>query len=185
MKQAEIAALLPDVMRRTVQPRTPLAALLAVMEALHAPAEQALDGIDGTFDPYRAPDPFVPYLAGWVDLDRLLSTPPAQMDEAALLYLFDGGLGRLRELLAQAATLSRRRGTAQGLIRFLETATGVAEFTISEQVAGEDGQPRPYHIEIRAPDAARPFDTLIRRIIELEKPAYVTYDLAYAAAEST
>jgi hypothetical protein len=33
---------------------------------------------------------------------------------------------------------------------------------------------------VRAPAAAEPFEMLVRRIIEMEKPAYVTYDLLFA-----
>ena len=112
MKQAEIATLLPGVFQRAIRPGTPLAALLAVMEAQHAPVEALLVELDGYFDPYRAPDLFVTLLAGWVDLDRLFAAPPEALDEANIRHLYGPGLGRLRELVAAAAYLSRWRGTA-------------------------------------------------------------------------
>jgi phage tail-like protein len=180
MKQSEIAALLPDVFRRVLDHNEPLAALIKVMEAMHAPSEQILGGLDSYFDPYQAPERFVPFLASWVDMDRLLSETAAELDEAALPFLFETGLGRLRELIAAAADLARWRGTARGLILFLQTAIGVAGFAIEEDVSDEQGRPQPFHIWVRAPAAAEPFELLVRRIIEMEKPAYVTYDLLFA-----
>jgi hypothetical protein len=82
-------------------------------------------------------------------------------------------------LLAAAAYLSQWRGTARGLILFLEIATGTRGFEISEQIAGPDGRPQPFHIRIRAPEAVRLHRVLIERIIESEKPAYVTYELEF------
>ena len=178
MKQAEIATLLPGVFQRAIRPGTPLAALLAVMEAQHAPVEALLVELDGYFDPYRAPDLFVTLLAGWVDLDRLFAAPPEALDEANIRHLYAPGLGRLRELVAAAAYLSRWRGTAHGLVRFLETAVGVTGFAVEEHVPGEDGRPRPFHIRVHVPAGAARFRPLITRIVELEKPAYVTYELA-------
>ncbi|HVR84197.1 MAG TPA: hypothetical protein VMU54_07800, partial [Planctomycetota bacterium] len=89
------------------------------------------------------------------------------------------GLGRLRELVAGAAYLSQWRGTWRGLGRFLEIATGVSGFTVEESVAGTDGELIPFHIRIGVPRNARVHRTLIERIITLEKPAYVTFELDF------
>lgn len=179
MKQAEIASLLPGIFQRTLQPNSVLAALLAIMEVMHAPSEDVLQNLDGFFDPYRTPDHFVAYLSGWVDLERLLVESPEEraMTEVSPLPT---GLGRLRELVAAAAYLSQWRGTRKGLQRFLETAIGIAGFEIDEQVTVE-GLPKPFHIRIRAPQGSAPFRVLIEHIIEQEKPAYVTYELVFAA----
>lgn len=177
MKRSEIEPLLPGVFQRTVHPGNPLFALLEVMEALHAPSEQILAELDAYFDPYRTPDRFVPLLARWVDLDRLLVDPPEGRPPAA--PLFPSGLGRLRELVMAAAFLSGWRGTRKGLLRFLETATGLQGFVIHEHVRGPGGQPKPFHILVRAPAEAEPYRVLIERIIEMEKPAYVTYELDF------
>ncbi len=179
MKQNEIAGLLPGVFQRTIFPGHPLAALLAVMEVLHAPAEQAFAGLDQFFDPYRAPDPFVSFLADWVDLERLLVQSPAERAVTGDAPL-PSGLGRLRDLIAAAASLSQSRGTVHGLIRFLETATGVRGFEIDERPPGSDGQPRPFHMLVRAPAEAAPLRIMIERIIDAEKPAYVTYELEFS-----
>jgi phage tail-like protein len=176
MKRNEIESLLPEVFRRTIRPGDPLFALLEVMEVLHAPSEEVLTALDAYFDPYRTPDTFVPYLARWVDLERFLM---GELEGGALpaVHSFPPGLGRLRELIAAAAFLSKWRGTARGLLRFLETATGVQGFEIDEQVPGPDGRPRPFHIRVKVPGAARRYRELIERIVEMEKPAYVTFEL--------
>lgn len=172
MKRNEIEALLPDIFQRAAQPGTPLFALLEVMAALHAPDEDALTALDRYFDPYRAPERFMPYLAGWVDLQRLILT---QGEGAA----FPPGTGRLRELVAAAAHLSKWRGTSRGLLRFLETATGLKGFEIDEAVPGPNGEPRAFHIRVNAPAESESYRDLIARIIEMEKPAYVTYELVF------
>jgi phage tail-like protein len=180
VKASEIARLLPGVFRRTLRPGGPLAALLEVMEAMHAPAEEALERWDATLDPLRTRDDFVPFLARWVDLGRLFESEGEAAGPSAARYdLAAAVLGRLRELVAAAAGLARRQGTAGGLIRFLETATGVAGFAVEEQVPGPDGLPLPFHVRVRAPAAAAARRALVERIIELEKPAHVTHELVF------
>jgi len=163
MKSAEILRLLPGVFQRTARAGSPLTALLSVMEVLHAPSEQVLENLDALFDPRRAPDRFVPFLARWVDLDLPVTT----------------GLGRLRELAAAGVELSRWRGTARGLLLFLSTATGRKDFEVDERVPGPNGLPRPFHILVRAPGELMAHRPMLERIIELEKPAYVTYELHF------
>ncbi len=68
-------------------------------------------------------------------------------------------------------------------MRFLETATGSQGFEIDEQVPGPNGQPRPFHLLIRAPAQAARCATLVERIVEMEKPAYVTYELEFKSAD--
>jgi phage tail-like protein len=162
MKRTEIARLLPGVFQRALD-GGPLLALLDVMEALHAPSEAVLADLDALFNPYRAPDAFVPLLARWVDLDLPVTT----------------GLGRMRELVAAGVELSRWRGTARGLRLFLQTATGVKDFVIDERVPGPDGRPRPFHFQVSAPAPLEPHRVLLERIIEREKPAYVTHELRF------
>jgi len=177
MKKGQIKRLLPAVYQRAVQPGNPLSAILDVMETMHAPSESALNSLDLNFDPYRAPDAFVPYLASWVDLEVLLDVP--RTGSPTSTPSLSTGLGRLRELTAAAATLSQWRGTRKGLCLFLETATGAKGFEVDEQVAGADGKARPFHLRITAPKELVEHRILIERIVELEKPAYVTYELAF------
>jgi phage tail-like protein len=176
MKRTEIERLLPGIFQRTIKDGTPLFALLEVMEALPAHDEAVLDELDAFFDPYRTPDAFVPFLARWVDLERFLAGGPDQPASSTLPPL-PSGIGRLRELVASATFLAQWRGTARGLLRFLETATGVQGFKIDEQVVGPDGRLRPFHMRVLVPQRAEPYLAMIQRIIESEKPAYVTYEL--------
>src|SRR5947207_305395 len=134
MKRTDIEQLLPGVFQRTVQQGTPLLALLEVMEVLQAADEAVLAQLDAFFDPYRTPDAFVPFLAGWVDLEQLLLEVPEEF--TAVIPPLPSGIGRLRELVATATFLAQWRGTAKGLLRFLETATGIQGFAIDEQVPG-------------------------------------------------
>lgn len=178
MKRAAIERLLPEVYRRTVREGGPLAALLGVMEGLHRPSEEALTDVPDVFSPYRAPDAFVPVLASWLDLEGLFDVPTSgDVPAASLRRPISTGLGRLRELVASAAHLSQWRGTSRGLLRFLEIATGMSGFAVEERVPGREGRPKPFHVRVRMPKAAAAHRPLVERIIEHEKPAYVTYEL--------
>jgi len=175
MKRTELELLLPGVFQRTATGRNPLVTLLEIMEQFHAPSEWILEHVDEFFNPRRTTEPFVPYLAGWVDLAWLLLDPPDDPYSKRMTPL-PTGTGRLRELVAFAAYHSMWRGTATGLLHFLEVATGMKGFTIDEQVPGPDGRPMPYHVRVHAPKEAGPYRELIDRIVEHEKPAYATYD---------
>lgn len=180
MRQGEIERLLPGVFRRTLRSGGPLSTLLEVMELLHRPSEEILEKVQTTFMPYRAPDRFVPYLARWVDLGRFFQGPTSNQPEAnESLSRLSIGPGNLRELIAAAAYLSQWRGTSRGLLLFLETATGVQGFEIDEQVPDAEGLPRPFHILVRAPGSTETHRALIERIVDQEKPAYVTYELEF------
>lgn len=176
MNHKAIERLLPSVFQRTLRTGGPLGILLEVMEALHAPAEIVLGRLDSTIDSRRTDDAFVPFLARWVDLDRIFD--PEVSGSTSTRPPISTGLGRLRELTAAAAWLSKWRGTAQGLKRFLHTATGEANFAIQENVDSA-GRPRLFHLVVRAPAALKPHQALINRIIQSEKPAYVTSELLF------
>jgi phage tail-like protein len=162
MRSSEIQRLLPGVFQRTLgEGGTPLGAALEVMSALHAPSEAILQDLDAFFDPRRTPERFVPLLARWMDLEVALGAEP----------------GRLRELTAAAFDLAQWRGTARGLVRFLEIATGVPGFQVDERV-------RPFHVRVTVPAAAAGLRPLVERIIEREKPASVTYELTVQRPQS-
>jgi len=178
MKKERIKGLLPPVFQSTAVPGNPLFTILELMETMHAPSESALDHLHENFDPNRAPDAFVPYLAGWVDLDVLLDMP--RRENVSSTPSLSTGLGRLRELTAAAVTLSKWRGTRRGLCLFLETATGAKGFQVDEQPQVE-GKVKPFHLRITVPGGLLAHRNLIERIVELEKPAYVTYDLEFGS----
>jgi phage tail-like protein len=180
MKREEIEKLLPHVFQQTLRPQSPLNALLEVMESLHRPAEAVLSHLETYFNVYSTPDIMVPYLACWVDLDRFYPFYSAQPEDLRRsVDPISSGTGQLRELIAAAAYLSQWRGTSKGLKLFLETGTGMNGFELVENVQDENGNPRPFHIRIVAPPDAEPHIALIERIIEQEKPAYVSYELEF------
>lgn len=187
MKRDEIEHLLPAVFQRTTKfsEANPLNGLLDVMEALQAPSEAVLARLDAIFDPRRTTDELVPFLAYWADLTSLFDESPTSPEQFAFSRCsLASGLGRLRELIATAAYLSQWRGTKKGLLLFLQTATGMRDFEIEENV-GLDGKPRLFHIMIRSPKKSAQYSDLIKRIVELEKPAYVTYELSFEPAGGT
>lgn len=178
MKQDEIKKFLPAVFQRTVHAGNPLDALLDVMENLQAPAERILEDVDRFFDARRAPAEFVPFLAHWVNLDRIFWTNGGS-GEADLDSPLTPKIGYLRELVAGATYLAQWRGTKKGLLLFLQTATGEKNFEIIERVKDAAEQIIPFHLKIRAPASLQAQEDLIRRIIESEKPVHLTYELEF------
>jgi phage tail-like protein len=166
VKRNDITRLLPAVFQAADLEGSALAGLLDLMEQLHVQPEAELADLDRVLDPARTPDPFVPFLARWVDLGLEVTT----------------GLDRLRALVANAVDLSRWRGTARGLVAFLEIASGATGFEVDDAVLDEAGLPRPFHLRVTAPARLLTHDRMLARIIELEKPAYVTYELAFRGA---
>lgn len=171
MEAQRIARLLPNVYQRTLpadlnDPTSPLAALLTLMTSMHKQPEAALRNLDHYFDLYRAPEAWVYYLASWLDLEPLFAD-----SSLATEYIFATGTGRLRELVLAALSLTNERGTYRGLRRFLQIAIGYDEFQVIEDPE------QSFHIQVHYPAVAAAYLPLIRRIVELEKPAYVTYDL--------
>lgn len=162
MRSAEIRLLLPEVLQRCCIPESPLDALIGVMEAMHAPSEAVLTDLGSVVDPHRTPDRFVGMLADWLDL---------------------GGLGRIetgrmRQLVAAAAELNRRRGTAAGLRQLLVIATGLTDIAVQSPGSDASGAPLPFHVNVLLPTTASQESlALVTAIVQREKPAHVTADV--------
>ena len=174
MQKEAIAQLMPAIFRSSMagadNQTDMLTALLAVMEQLHQKTETELDQLHHRLDPDFASRDFLPFLAHWLGLGALLA------EEG--FFAGSAGQDRLRNLLTEAAHLSHFRGTRYGITRLLEAATGVSGFHVDEHAT------LPFHIVIHYLPAGRPFHNLIERIIQLEKPAYVTYELHKPIASS-
>jgi phage tail-like protein len=186
VKRGAIVERLPDIFKQALTSeggRNPLAALLGLMEELHARDEDILAGFGRYVDPRRTPEEFVPYLAVWLDYAWLLLDPPDN-PYADVERPFSGGLGRLRELIASAAVESKWRGTSAGLVRMLEKATGVQGYRVEETVTDESGQPLPFRVRVVVPREAEHYLDLVRRIVEHEKPAHVIAAVALEDAGS-
>lgn len=181
MQRAAIERLLPSVFQRGIHAGSPLAAVLDVMESMHAPSETALTHLDRVFDARSTDERFITMLMHWVNLEWLYATPG--VGRMALDWrprLSPIPPGRLRELISNAARLSQIRGTALALLQFLEIATGIGSYRLEERVTDRDGNVVAFHVRLVAPATARPLEQLIRLIVEQEKPAYVTWELAFA-----
>lgn len=157
-----IERLLPWVIQRTLDnPDNPINGFLNVMSGLRAPVEAEYLRLHTYLSPYTTPDDFLPYLARMMNLSRYLADDPP--------YLMTG-ITHLRNLIALSVRLSQQRGTVHALQRFLEVTTGIDGFRVEEHV-------RAFHVRIYAPPGAMAYQELMTRIIEGEKPAYVTFEL--------
>ena len=173
MTPDRIAALLPAVYQETRRAGGLLDAMLAAMSGLHEPTENMLGSLDQLVDPRQTDNRFLPMLAFWLDLDAYLDWPGGYPGLGQPSY--PAGPGRLRALVAAAPGLRRARGTAAALADFLETATGVPGFTVTNT---EDTR---FAATITVPPAARRHADLVDRIVERERPAFVTYQILFAA----
>jgi phage tail-like protein len=171
MRIDEIAGLLPEIFRDALDGEGPLDALLAIMEAFHAPVEAQLGALHDTLDPRRAPAPFLRLMANWLAPGAYVETDRRDAGSAAIRP------GPLRDVVAFAAEAVRLRGAPATMIEVLERATGVTGFEIVENPLGPDGAPQAFHVRVRAPASARAQLDLVRRIVAAERPAFVTFDI--------
>lgn len=173
MNAREIAAFLPAVFREAITSDPTLQALLEAMAGLQDPVETRLADVRAIFNPLVTDERFTPMLARWVDLvwlyanddDDLGSMLQAGMDSSILP-------GRLRVLIRASHILAAERGTAQGLVGFLEIATGVKGFFVEDAAGGG----MPFHFFVHVPRAAAAQAALIARIVNAEKPAHATWE---------
>ena len=178
MDAASIAKLLPEVFRETHQQGGMLDAILGVMETFTSPTEDALSSLDAWFDPRRAPDKFLVMLATWVALGPYVDDADRDSNDGWSRRSLDPG--HLRELVCRGATLARSRGTRSTLLAMLQIATGIDGFEVIENPPDESGRPQPYSFRLHVPAAAKPFDVIVSRIVEREKPAFITAEIVYA-----
>lgn len=168
MRRAAIERLLPLAYQRAASDGSVLAALLDVMETLHAPDEAVLDSVDDLFTPYRSPDGFVGFLARWVAMDHVLSTVDRDLPLP---------VGRLRDLVAEGAVLAQWRGTPWGMYHLLTIATGVTGIRI------EEPPDQPFHLRVHVPAEASDQVPLITRLVRAEKPAATTFEVVVDTEE--
>ncbi len=166
MTEDPLLRVLPEVFQVCAPSSAPLRALTAVAGEMHRPVLQVLEGIDRVIDPFRAPVELIPFLSRWVDLDWLTLPDRESVSGPALGV----PTSRQRDLIANAADLSARRGTAGGLQRFLQLATGVQGFEIEDE-------PGAFHVRVRVPASAADQLEIVRRIVRGIKPAHVTDEI--------
>jgi len=152
-----------------------MAAMLAIMEAMHAPVDRVLRSLDSYFAPFRAPGPFVLMLASWLGLDRYFDWSGGIPGVGEARY--PAGTDQLRLLIAEFPELVRERGTNHALTRFLEVATGVPGFVVTDGKSADEA----FHILVDAPAQATPLRDLVERVIAGERPAHATWEVRMAA----
>jgi phage tail-like protein len=174
VKAGEFEAILPAVFRNALPGDATLASLLDVMESFADPVDERLGTLERIFDALSTAGRFAPMLARWVDLEWLYADADETDPMVAARAWLDSGLpiGRLRLLIEQSHALAQARGTARGLVRFLEIATGIKGFAVSDASQGA----APFHLRVFIPDAAKAQSALIERIVNAEKPAYATWE---------
>ena len=158
-----------------VDERSVMGAVLAIMEAMHAPVDRVLRSIDSYFDPFRAPDPFVLMQASWLGLDRYFDWSGGIPGVGEARY--PAGTDQLRLLIAEFPLLVRSRGTNASLTRFLQVATGVPGFVVRDGDLPDEA----FHIIVDVPSEAAPLRDLVERIVAGERPAHATWEGRMAA----
>ena len=167
MRAREVARLFPEILGRTHAEGTPFAALVETMAFLLEPADRRVTGLDAYFDPHRAPDAMVPYLAEWVDLGWL----PVRAEAGGEGLPMD----RLRALVVEAPRLAAGRGTSRGLRRFLEVALDEATIGVVD-----DDPARPFHLVVELPKRVEFQRRLAELIVQSEKPVHLTHEVRIA-----
>jgi phage tail-like protein len=161
---------------------------LMLFESFWAPLENQIDNFHYYLDPRLTPAAFLPWLAGWLDLELDERWPEA----------------RLRQLLRWAIALHRSRGTKWGILKYLEIYTGQPARIIENRAKnfelgtgaklgpgialGKGNQPHTFRVILRLPPVEAPSkkererqEALRRRtiesIIEMQAPAHTLYTL--------
>lgn len=141
-----------------------LARYLKIFETLWEPLEQRQDQIALYFDPRTCPAALLGWLAGWLGFPLEPRLPEH----------------RQRAVLGEALWLLRWRGTAYGLTRLIELATGVEPELSVVPEPRPDGGPGGPVIVLRLPRRpAEPelTEDLIGELVERFKPAHCGYSL--------
>src|SRR3954471_17217129 len=159
---------------------------LWIVQHLFGSVEEILDLIHSYFDPYEAPEHFLPWLASW----------------SAMVLEEDWPLEKKRRLIRKAIELYRIRGTVKGLKLFISLFTG-HEPDIKENVwpfrgwrigatseIGTDSVVLPpvnlahtfvVEMPVSYKDVSPESVIRIHEIIQMEKPANTQYYLRFAS----
>lgn len=169
--------------------------LMKIFEQSFEPAVQTLQTLWAYLDPLTAPEALLPFLAQWVGWHN----------EAVW------SVEQQRSLIRRAMEIYRWRGTRRGLQLYLHLYTGLPlsdphrspdhqpiqvygalqrGFVLGETTLGATanlGGGKPFHFHVKlCPNADQALDeTLVRTIIEQEKPAVCTYSLEIAPIVET
>jgi phage tail-like protein len=129
---------------------------LLIFEAIWEPLERRQDQIAAYFDPRTCPAEFLPWLASWLEVPLEANWPEH----------------RRRHLLAEGMHLARWRGTAYGLRRVIELATG-----ITVDITEDRRTPFVFRIRAHIPAGSGVSRDLVEDLIQKHKPAHAGYVL--------
>jgi phage tail-like protein len=160
-----------------------MARFLLIFESVLGPIERTIDNLAYYFDPRLAPAELLPWLASWVGLELDENWPLAQQ----------------RQLVLWAATLQRWRGTRRALREHLRLYTGrvpliVENFDgmrlgqdavlgLNSQIGGAAARPHWITVTVLTDRPEDLDESILRHIIELEKPAHIGYTLVVQRPE--
>src|SRR5581483_10972277 len=100
---------LPSIFQRNdLNGRNFLRDLLWIVQHLFTSVDEQLDVIHNFFDPYEAPEKFLPWLASW----------------SAMVLEEDWPIAKKRRLIKKAIEMYRIRGTVKGIKLFISLFTG-------------------------------------------------------------
>jgi phage tail-like protein len=153
-----------------------LARFLLIFEDVFRSIETVVDNLPEYFDPQLTPEGMLPWLASWLGLE---------LDE-------NWAVDKRRELTRRIAELYRCRGTRRALREHIAIYAGRPPLIVEnfdglrlgqDSVMGVNariGSARPHHISVTvvAGESEVLDENVLRNIVEIEKPAHVTYDLA-------
>jgi phage tail-like protein len=177
---------LPSIFQRNdIGGRNFLRDLLWIVQHLFTSIDEQLDVIHNFFDPYEAPERFLPWLASW----------------SAMVLEEDWPLAKKRRLIKKAIEMYRIRGTVKGLKLFISLFTG-HEPEINENIwpfrgwrvgvtsdIGIDSVVLPpvnlahtfvVEMPVTYKDISPEAVIRIHEIIQMEKPANTQYYLRFA-----
>jgi phage tail-like protein len=160
-----------------------LAQFLHVFEDIFGSIEQRIDTLAWYFDPLLTPPEVLPWLAGWIGIE---------LDE-------NWPLARRRQLVRWAAQLYRLRGTRRGMRTHLELYSGYPPLIVENFDGlrlGQDGglgatarlgttRQNWIDVTVLTRCAEEVDESIVRQIIEFQKPASVAYRFAIANAPDT
>ncbi|MBN1318105.1 MAG: phage tail protein I, partial [Anaerolineales bacterium] len=129
---------------------------LLIFESIMGPINQLVDHMPLVLDPQTVPADLLPWSASWLDLTLNENWPEKHR----------------RDLIRAASELYRWRGTRYGLSRYLEIYAGVTP-EIDDNLA----QAHTFRVTLRVPIGQPVDESLVREIIENEKPAHTFYEL--------
>ncbi|HZS38452.1 MAG TPA: phage tail protein I [Polyangia bacterium] len=177
---------LPSIFQRNdLNGRNFLRDLLWIVQHLFTSVDEQLDVIHNFFDPYEAPEKFLPWLASW----------------SAMVLEEDWPIAKKRRLIKKAIEMYRIRGTVKGIKLFISLFTGhepdineniwpfrgwrigvTADIGIDSVVLPPVNLAHTFVVEmpVSYKDISPEAVIRIHEIIQMEKPANTQYYLRFA-----